>query len=152
VVSPATNYVSLSATFQAVAAGQALSYQWYKGSILLAGATDSALTLSPLQLSDAGNYSVQVSNPKGITNSPAVPLTVLPIPTNAAALNLTNALVLHLPFDGDYKDISGHANNGTNVGATSRTCNLAPPRTSRSPTGCSSPPVPCSVTCHSSLT
>src|SRR5208282_3451679 len=45
-------------------------------------------------------------------------LTVLPIPTNAAQLNLTNGLVLHLPFDGNYKDISGRNNNGTNVGAT----------------------------------
>ena len=118
VASPGTNYVSLTAQLQAVASGQALSYQWYKGATLLAGKTDSTLTLSPLQLSDAGNYNVQVSNPSGSTNSPSVLVGVLPIPTNAAQLNLTNSLVLHLPFDGDYTDISGHSNNGTNVGAT----------------------------------
>jgi hypothetical protein len=62
---------------------------------------------------------VQVTNPVGSSNSPVVGLTVLPIPTNATDLNLTNALVLHLPFDSDYKDISGRGNNGTNVGSTS---------------------------------
>ena len=32
--------------------------------------------------------------------------------------NLTNDLVLHLQFDGNYLDSSGRNNNGTNVGAT----------------------------------
>jgi hypothetical protein len=118
VASPGTNYVSLAAQLQAVASGQSLSYQWYKGATALTDQTNSTLTISPLQLSDAGNYSVLVSNPAGSTNSPSVAVAVLPIPTNAVQLNLTNKLVLHLPFDGDYKDISGHSNNGTNVGAT----------------------------------
>jgi autotransporter-associated beta strand protein len=112
---PATNYVSLSATLQANSDGVDLSYQWYKGSTPLPDQTNSTLTLSPLQLSDSGNYSVQATNNQGSCTSPAVTLTVLPIPT---ALNLTNGLVLHLPFDSDYKDISGRNNNGTNVGAT----------------------------------
>jgi hypothetical protein len=75
------------------------------------------LTLSPLQLSDAGNYFVQVSNPAGTSNGPSAALTVLPIPASAADLNLTNSLVLHLPFDSDFADISGRGNNGTSVGA-----------------------------------
>jgi autotransporter-associated beta strand protein len=119
VANPPTNYVSLSSSIQSVAAGQALSYQWYKSpSTLLPGQTGDTLTLSPLQLSDAGGYYVQVSNPAGTSNSPNVSLAVLSIPTNAAELNLTNNLVLHLAFDNDYQDISGHNNNGTNVGAT----------------------------------
>ena len=122
IVNPATNYESLSATLQADAAGTLLTYQWYKApSTLLGGKTDATLTLSPLQLSDAGNYFVQVSNPAGTSNSPNALLSVLAIPSNAAQLNLTNGLVLHLPFDSDYADISGHANNGTSVGATSFT-------------------------------
>ncbi|HEX3356030.1 MAG TPA: LamG-like jellyroll fold domain-containing protein, partial [Tepidisphaeraceae bacterium] len=119
IANPPTNYVSLSATLQAVAAGQLLTYQWYKApSTLIPSATSDTYTISPLQLSDGGNYFVQVTNQAGSTNSPGVTLTVLPIPTTATDLNLTNGLVLHLPFDGDYGDISGHSNNGTNVGAT----------------------------------
>lgn len=119
VVNPPTNYESLSATLEADAAGTDLSYQWYKApSTLLAGQTDATLTLSPLQLSDSGNYYVQVSNPAGTSNSPTSTLTVLAIPTNASQLNLTNALVLHLPFDSDLSDVSGRGNDGTNMGAT----------------------------------
>ncbi|EEF61835.1 LamG-like jellyroll fold domain-containing protein [Pedosphaera parvula] len=118
VATPSTNYESLSSVIQAVADGQSLQYQWFKGTTALSGQTSNTLTISPLHLSDSGTYKVQVSNPMGTTNSPDVTLTVLPIPTSATVLNLTNGLVLHLPFDGDYADISGHSNNGTNVGAT----------------------------------
>jgi autotransporter-associated beta strand protein len=118
VATPATNYESLSTTIQAVAGGQALSYQWFKGTTALPGQTSDTLTISPLHLSDSGAYNVQVSNPVGTNTSTDVTITVLPIPTSASVLNLTNGLVLHLPFDSDYADISGHSNNGTNVGAT----------------------------------
>ncbi|PWU21213.1 MAG: hypothetical protein C5B50_02180 [Verrucomicrobia bacterium] len=118
VVQPPTNYVSLSAALTENAAGTALSYQWYKiGTGLLGGKTDQTLTISPLHQSDAGSYYCNVSNPAGNSNSPTSTLTVLPIPTSAAQLHLTNGLVLHLPFDGDYKDISGRGHDGTAVGA-----------------------------------
>ena len=117
IVNPPTNYQSLSATLQADAAGTDLNFQWFKApSTLLSGKTDSTLTLSPLQLSDGGTYFVRVSNPVGTSNSPTSSLTVLPIPSNSSDLNLTNGLVLHLPFDSDYLDISGRNNDGTNVG------------------------------------
>ena len=118
IATPATNYASLSSTIQSVAAGQLLSYQWYQTpSTLLSGQTNATLTIAPLVSS--ASYYVQVSNPVGTSNSPAATITVLPIPTNATMLNLTNALVLHLPFDGSLSDVSGRNNNGTNVGATS---------------------------------
>jgi hypothetical protein len=119
VVSPPTNYVSLSSTLLANAVGQPpLSYQWFKGPTQLTDQTNSTLTLGPLQLSDAGSYMVRVSNAHGTSNSPFSTLTVLPIPTNVLNLNLTNGLVLHLPFDGNLLDYAGRGNNGTNVGAT----------------------------------
>jgi autotransporter-associated beta strand protein len=118
VVTPATNYATLTTALQENAAGVDLSYQWYKAPATpLNGRTGSSITLSPLQLSDAGSYYVKVSNSAGITNSPTNYVAVLPIPSSGADLNLTNGLVLHLPFDGDYKDISGRGNNGTSVGA-----------------------------------
>jgi autotransporter-associated beta strand protein len=120
VATPPTNYVSLAITLQESAAGQSLTYQWFKSpSTSISGATGSAYTISPLQSSDAGSYFVKVTGLGGLsaTSTPTA-IGVLSIPTNASELNLTNALVLHLPFDGDYKDISGRNNHGTNVGAT----------------------------------
>jgi autotransporter-associated beta strand protein len=113
-----TNYVSLTTTFTENAVGLDLHYQWTKVGSGTVGGDSSTLVLANLQPSDAGTYQVMVSNGGGSTNPPGATLTVLPIPTNAAQVGLTNGLVLHLPFDADYKDISGRNNNGTNVGST----------------------------------
>ena len=121
VVTPSTNYVTLSATLTAVASGAGLTYQWYHGAGTgspVATGTDATLILSPLQLSDAGNYHVVVTDAGNRTaDSPLAYLAVVPIPTSASELNLTNGLMLHLPFDSDYKDISGRSNNGSAVGS-----------------------------------
>ena len=121
VVTPSTNYVTLSATLTGVASGAGLTYQWYHGAGTgspVATGTDATLILYPLQLSDAGNYHVVVTDAGNHTaDSPLAYLAVVPIPTSASELNLTNGLVLHLPFDSDYKDISGRNNNGSAVGS-----------------------------------
>jgi autotransporter-associated beta strand protein len=123
VVTPPTNYVSLSTTLTESAGGAGLTYQWYKGAGTgspVAGGTDSTLTIGPLHLSDAANYHCVVTDfANHSADSPLAFLAVIPIPTSASDLNLTNGLVLHLPFDTDYKDISGEANNGTAVGSPS---------------------------------
>jgi autotransporter-associated beta strand protein len=111
-----TNYVSLTTTLTENATGQNLSYQWYMNGSPV-GANSSTLTIGPLQASDATSYTCYVSNSGGHTNPPPVVLTVLPIPTSAVQVGLSNGLVLHLPFDGNYNDISGYNNNGTAVGA-----------------------------------
>ena len=54
-----------------------------------------------------------VTNSAAGTNSQVVNLAVLPQPLFA---NLTNDLVLHLKFDGNYLDASGRNNNGTAQG------------------------------------
>src|SRR6185369_1641494 len=59
VVTPPTNYVSLSATLTEAAGGAGLTYQWYRGPGFgspIGGATSSILALGPLQLSDATSY------------------------------------------------------------------------------------------------
>jgi autotransporter-associated beta strand protein len=121
VVTPPTNYVSLSATLTEAAGGAGLTYQWYRGPGFgspIGGATFSTLALGPLQLSDATSYHCFVTDAGSHTaDSPLASLAVLPIPSSASELNLTNALVLHLPFDTDYKDISGRVNNGAAVGS-----------------------------------
>jgi autotransporter-associated beta strand protein len=121
VVTPPTNYVSLSAAITESAGGQGITYQWYKGSGTgspISGATSSTLALSNLQLSDSGSYHCVVTDVASHTaDSGLATLTVAAIPTDASQLNLTNGLVLHLPFDSDYKDISGRQNDGAGVGA-----------------------------------
>ncbi|NDB96648.1 MAG: hypothetical protein EBZ78_10925, partial [Verrucomicrobia bacterium] len=55
-----------------------LVYQWKKNGVNLGGGTfDNFLTISSLQLSDAGNYEVIVSNPLGSTTSSVVTLVVV---------------------------------------------------------------------------
>lgn len=56
-------YVGQSATFSVTAVGTPLlSYQWWKDGETLAQAAESSLTLTNLQLSNAGSYFVVVSN------------------------------------------------------------------------------------------
>lgn len=70
-----------SALFGVIATGTApLSYQWYKDGSLIPGATTSSLSLSNVQFSDAGGYSVVVGNAAGTATS------------NTAALSVTDQL------------------------------------------------------------
>jgi PKD repeat protein len=77
------------------------TYQWYHNGASLPGATAPTLTIPSAYYTDAGTYSVTVSNRLGGTNSQPATLTVLPQPLFA---NLTNGLVLHLALYGDYRD------------------------------------------------
>jgi hypothetical protein len=82
VASPAGLAVPLGATadFQVVATGSPpLVYQWvFNGTTAIAGATSSILSLTNVQLTQAGAYSVTVSNLYGtVTSAPAL-LQVLP--------------------------------------------------------------------------
>ena len=66
-------------TFTATATGTApLSYQWSFNGSPIAGATSSSLTLNNAQTSQAGTYSVQVSNAAGSVKSTGALLTVNP--------------------------------------------------------------------------
>lgn len=93
---------------------QPLAYQWYKNGTAISGATTTTLTLS-CAYSNAASYVLRATNSVGVTNSPAVAVTM--IPANPAFANVTNSLVLHLKFDGNYNDSSGRGNNGTAHGA-----------------------------------
>lgn len=66
-----TANVGQSVNFSVTAAGALpLGYQWYfNTNTVLAGQTNPALTLNNLQLTNAGMYSVTVTNPYGTTNS-----------------------------------------------------------------------------------
>ncbi|HEV2438387.1 MAG TPA: immunoglobulin domain-containing protein [Verrucomicrobiae bacterium] len=65
------------ASFTALAAGTApISYQWSKDSTPISGATSSTLTLTNVQPTDAGSYTVMASNSVGTATSSAAVLTV----------------------------------------------------------------------------
>jgi hypothetical protein len=115
---PVTNFVSLPVTFRVQAAGtKPLSYRWQFNDSDIPGAPDSnTFTIASLHATNAGNYSVVVSNAYGVSYSAPAALTVWPVPT---AVDLTSELVLHLKFDGDGLDWSGRGHHGVSVGATS---------------------------------
>lgn len=65
------------ATFSVVASGSApLAYQWRKNGTTISGATGASYTITAVQTSDAGGYSVVVSNAYGAVTSNTATLTV----------------------------------------------------------------------------
>jgi len=73
-----------------------LTYQWYKGTSPLSnggdisGATTATVTISPVQVSDAGNYKVVVSNPYGSATSVVAGVSVVSGPVINPDLPATN--------------------------------------------------------------
>ncbi|HZZ59311.1 MAG TPA: immunoglobulin domain-containing protein, partial [Opitutaceae bacterium] len=53
-----------------------ISYQWYKGTTPIPGAIGPAYTIASAQASDAGSYSVVITNPGGTVTSSSASLTV----------------------------------------------------------------------------
>jgi pectate lyase/pectin methylesterase-like acyl-CoA thioesterase len=92
-----TSTVGDGVTFSVAASGSpSLSYQWLKDGAPIAGATGVTLTRAALQLSDAGFYSVKVSNGVGsVSSAPALlavratpiasPVTILTQPASRVA-------------------------------------------------------------------
>jgi len=66
-----------TATFTVTASGTApLTYQWQKNGTNISGATNATLTLSNVQSTSAGSYTVTVANTAGSATSTAATLTV----------------------------------------------------------------------------
>jgi outer membrane protein assembly factor BamB len=74
-----TNVAGTAATFSVAATGTApLRYQWRFEGANLVGATSTNLTFASVQLTNAGNYTVVVTNAYGAVTSQVAVLTVLP--------------------------------------------------------------------------
>jgi hypothetical protein len=82
-------------TFTVAAAGTApLSYEWRYNNVAIAGATGASYTLNNVQPSNAGNYTVIVSNPYGSASTIPAILTVTPqgiVPSVISAPSSQNA-------------------------------------------------------------
>ena len=78
-----TKYIGDSVTFDVYAEGtQPLMYLWFKDNVAIQGAVTNNYTLPSVALTDAGDYSVTVSNSVGSITSNVVTLTVNePTPT-----------------------------------------------------------------------
>jgi hypothetical protein len=84
----------LNATFSTVASGTApLSYQWNFNGSAVSGATNSALALTSVQTTDAGTYTVVVTNSGGSITSAVATLTVL-VPPGIATQPQSQAVVV----------------------------------------------------------
>jgi hypothetical protein len=55
-----------------------ITYQWSKGGVAIPGANSANLTFTSVALSDAGTYSVVITDPAGFVTSSSVALTVSP--------------------------------------------------------------------------
>jgi hypothetical protein len=86
-----------------------LAFQWKKNGQDIPGAVRSSLVFDSATESDTGTYQLFVTQGTTTISTTPVTLTVKPVPSY---VNLSEGLVLHLKFDGDYKDSSGRNNNG----------------------------------------
>lgn len=103
--------VGQSASFTGRAEGSApLRLQWYKDNTPIVGATTETLSITEAAYADTGSYKLMATNSVGITDSSVAVLTVTP---PIAFANVTNGLLLHMAFEGDFQDSSGRGNNGT---------------------------------------
>ena len=94
---PASQAVCAGATvsFSVAATGTALTYQWFKSTNLLAGATNSALLLNNVGASDAAPYRVRLTGAtNSVTNSATLSVN-LPVstPLLANAIRLVSSIV-----------------------------------------------------------
>jgi hypothetical protein len=104
-----TMTVGGSVVFSVSAAGTPpLQYQWMLGNVALAdgagivGSQSNTLTLTNIQFTEAGSYSVLVSNSGGSSNSTAAILIVIPPPSYVAYSNASSAYAQNfdsLPYE-----------------------------------------------------
>ena len=115
---------------------EALSYQWYRNGVALAGANNPVLRLTGVTLLNAGSYSVTVSNAAGDADSNAATLNVYPgtpaavaptIVTQPAAVtvNAGNTATFAVGVDGSGPFTFQWRRDGVNIpGATSAVLTL----------------------------
>lgn len=113
-----------------VASSLPVTYQWYKGTTAIPGATAATLTFNLPQLADAGGYHVVVGNSAGTIRSAEVQLTVHQPPV------ITRAPIAQTIVAGQSASFSVEAaaapaasyqwrRNGLNIGPNSSTLSLA---------------------------
>lgn len=125
---PAGSYIYFSITASGTAP---LSYQWKKNGVNITGATSDTYPISSVQSSDAGSYSVTVTNSVGSVTSNTATLTVsTPVsitsqPT-AQTVNAGQQATFSVTATGSATITYQWRKNGTNIsGATSSTLTIS---------------------------
>jgi hypothetical protein len=100
-----TAVINTPASISVQATGPNMTYQWFKDGNLIDGATSATLSFASVQLSDVGNYTVNVSNGGGTIPSDPARLTVVSAmtptvfdPTNNATGTCVDK-ILNITFD-----------------------------------------------------
>jgi hypothetical protein len=89
-----------------------LAYQWTKNGTNIANAIRGSISFPNASVADSGTYQLVVSQGATVVKSTPAIIQVLALPSYVAP-PLTNNLVLHLKFDGDFTDSSINGNNAT---------------------------------------
>jgi Immunoglobulin domain len=106
--------IGSTATFSVSASGTSpLSFQWYKNGVAISGATDATYSIPSVNPTDAGNYTVIVSNGTGSIISNTALLTVLGSPGR-----LINLSVLSMDGPGSQLLTIGFTSGGTGTKGT----------------------------------
>jgi hypothetical protein len=87
-----------------------LTYEWAKDGVVIPTATSSSYNVAASTALDSGKYTITVRNAKGAATKDIFVNVVSP------GADLSNGLVVHLPFDGNYNDTSGRGNNASASG------------------------------------
>src|SRR6266511_2802814 len=90
-----------------------LTYQWLLNSNTIDSASASSYTISNVRKTNEGNYQVVLSNSSGSVTSVVARVNVVV----ADVASITNELVAHLTFEGNYNDVSARDNRGTAMGS-----------------------------------
>ena len=105
-----TAYATFPASFSVTANGSVpLAYQWLKNGTNIAGANGSSYTMAGTAATDAGLYSVRVTNIYGSTQSSNATLAVL----DTTPTTVINGLAVYLNFDNNINAQGGTTYNGT---------------------------------------
>ncbi|MET0649767.1 MAG: immunoglobulin domain-containing protein [Pyrinomonadaceae bacterium] len=124
-----TANVGSNVVFTIAAGGTAPFYQWQKNGSDIAGANGPSLTLSNVQLSNAGEYSVEVSNDAGVATSDPATLTIVVPPSEFLRERFADGTraTQNLPASADWFTSSGSNNftatagQATQIVSSSRT-------------------------------
>ncbi len=100
-----------SVTFSVTASGTNITYQWKRNGQAITGATSATLTLTNVQSSHTGSYTVDVTNAAGTITSNSVTLTLL---TPSSYGRLSAISIRAFVGQGDDVLIAGFATGGGN--------------------------------------
>jgi len=81
VISPVGTTFGGNATISLTAAGQGISYTWYRNELVLPGANTNFIALTNLGAADRTNYFCVISNSASVVTSSVVTLTIAPVIT-----------------------------------------------------------------------